>query len=398
MPDSNGVGSSGGFSGEPFAPHTTQVFGGVPSLPFAPSTDQVLGVLDLGAMPLIPHQDASQGFSGGNFPAELFAPDTPQVFGVGDVPSMPSGLQFLPDSNGVGSSGGVPGEPFAPHTAQVVGGVPSLPFAPSTDQVLGVGDLGAMPLIPHQDASQGFSGCNFPAEPFAPDTPQVLGVGDVPTMPSGLQCQPGTSQVFQSDDVGSNFSFALGTLFGDIGSLPATPVAACALGHASVNAPFAEPSHPLPSQCAVPKLEPYSCQSYLQDSQIMHIETMPPAAMQPEELQQFGPMQPSQQPSQILAHQKSHDFKTIVRPSGDDDLPCKVASVKLDDGHVVAAHVKEESFGNGKCNVAVEWEWVRAVGAVGMKTKKRGSVSLKKPRTSQQRAHGSSHPTNNDNV
>ena len=264
--------------------------------------------------------------------------------------------------------------------------------------MLGVGDLGAMPLIPHQDASQGFSGCNFPAEPFAPDTPQVFGVGDVPTMPSGLQCQPGTSQVFQSDDVGSNFSFALGTLFGDIGSLPATPVAACALGHASVNAPFAEPSHPLPSQCAVPKLEPYSCQSYLQDSQIMHIETMPPAAMQPEELQQFGPMQPSQQPSQILAHQKSHDFKTIVRPSGDDDLPCKVASVKLDDGHVVAAHVKEESFGNGKCNVAVEWEWVRAVGAVGMKTKKRGSVSLKKPRTSQQRAHGSSHPTNNDNV
>lgn len=112
----------------------------------------------------------------------------------------------------------------------------------------------------------------------------------------------------------------------------------------------------------------FQMHKYWEDHQITCIEPAPAHSQQDI---------PVAQPSQSVAMPKSEEppavtkpesepkkevFRTVIRPTKDDDLPFKLAAIRLADGdHVLAAHVLEGT---------VEWEWSRAVAAVGMKTKK----------------------------
>ena len=400
----------------------------VPVMPCAPSTDQVFGVGDIGPMPshvpVIPCAPSThQVFGVGNHesipshvPAMPCAPSTDQVFGVGNHESIPSHVLAMPCAPstdqvfGVGNHehmahqpampcapstepmpSHVPAMPCAPSTHQVFGAAspehmahqPAMPFAPSTDQVFGVGDIGPMPS-------------HVPVMPCAPSTHQVFGVGNHESMPShvpAMPCASSTDQVFgvgNHEHIAHQPAMPCAPMFGvgGIGPMPShLPAMPCApstdqvfgvvgpeqlFGQASVDSNCAaSPSRVLDANPAAQLLGNHEVHRYLEDSQIMCMEAVPPGvseALQPEatvqKLQQIATVQSSPQPAQLqlAAQQKPQDCKTIVRPSGDQELPFRVAAVKLVDDKVLAAHVGD------KCSV--EWDWGRAVNAVGMKTKK----------------------------
>ena len=83
-------------------------------------------------------------------------------------------------------------------------------------------------------------------------------------------------------------------------------------------------------------------------------------------------------------------FRHIVRPSEDASLPVQTAVVRPHQDVVLAAHVANEPDSQG--HFEVEWEWVRAAHAVGLKSAKRAQVFAKEQRAPPTRAHSCSYP------
>ena len=119
--------------------------------------------------------------------------------------------------------------------------------------------------------------------------------------------------------------------------------------------------------------ELFTVHRYLEDTALMPMEfaqTDGASALQPSPL-------PSNQDSQIqsVASQSVMDvgkpppkevFRTIIRPSTEEDLPFRPAVVRVRGDHTLAALVQENKSGP----MSVEWDWGRAVSAIGMKTQK----------------------------
>ena len=137
----------------------------------------------------------------------------------------------------------------------------------------------------------------------------------------------------------------------------------------------------LPPGITMPEFAParveqgYDVHRYLQDTALMPMEPPSSASVPP------GPLPEVVQESQAqtlatqlaVAKQEKPDPKevhrTIIRPSTEQEMPCRPALVRVTGDHVLAALVQGDQPGG---NLTVEWDWGRAVSAVGLKTQKVG--------------------------
>ena len=104
---------------------------------------------------------------------------------------------------------------------------------------------------------------------------------------------------------------------------------------------------------------PAQVHQYLEDSQLVDTKDMPATAT-PRQAEPTQSM-PNTVVSVPVQKEKQEVFRTIVRPTNDDELPFKVAAIRLEGDHVLSANVLEDT---------VEWEWRRATNAIGLKSKK----------------------------
>ena len=131
----------------------------------------------------------------------------------------------------------------------------------------------------------------------------------------------------------------------------------------------------MPAQSPEPQFQVHR---YLEDTQLMCVQPTPAQPQTDGQVAMTGGAQtvPTQAPAQpqtdgqvamtreaqsVPTQAAKEVFRTVIRPTNDAELTVKVAAIKLQDDQVLAAHVKDD---------VVEWEWGRAVAAIGMKTKK----------------------------